>query len=116
MLFAMIRQAGPGWDVSRSMRAQDGWPEHVEFMNGLEEAGLVVLAGPLGDGTPVYRAMLIFDADSERTVRARVEADPWTTLGVLTTVSVDRWEVLVGELPPARPATDTHRPTPPGRT
>jgi hypothetical protein len=47
----------------------------------------------------VYRALLIFDTDSERTIHARVEADPWTSLEVLTTVSVDRWDVLIGELP-----------------
>jgi uncharacterized protein YciI len=99
VLFAMIRQEGARWDRARSMREQEGWSEHAKFMNGLAEEGIVVLAGPLGNGAPVYRAMLIFDADTERTIRAQVEADPWTSLEVLTTVSVDRWDVLVGELP-----------------
>jgi len=45
--------------------------------------------------------MLVFDADAERVIHARVEADPRTSLAVLTTVSVERWDVLVGELPSA---------------
>jgi uncharacterized protein len=102
VLLVMTRQEGAGWDRERSMREQEGWPQHVEFMNGLAEEGVVVLAGPLGTGTPVYRAMLIFDADSEQTIRERMEADPWTSLKVLTTVSVERWDVLVGELPGRR--------------
>jgi uncharacterized protein YciI len=99
MLFAMIRQQGAAWDPERSMREQDGWHEHAKFMDGLVAQGLVVLAGPLGDGKPVYRTMLIFDADSEHMIHTRVAADPWTSLAVLTTVSVERWDVLVGELP-----------------
>lgn len=95
----MIREAGMGWDADRSMREQNGWSEHVEFMNRIADEGLVVLAGPLGEGTPIYRAMLIFAADSERTVHEQIEKDPWTRLHVLVTVSVDRWEVLVGEPP-----------------
>ena len=86
------------------MREQEGWAEHAEFMNSLAEEGVVVLAGPLGKGTPVYRTLLIFDAESERTIHARVEADPWTSLEVLTTVSVERWDVLIGEL--SRPSGD----------
>jgi hypothetical protein len=31
------------------MREPEGWPEHAEFMNGLAEEGVVVLAGPLGN-------------------------------------------------------------------
>ncbi len=101
----MIREAGEGWDPGRTMREQNGWPEHVEFMNSVADEGLVVLAGPLGDGTPTYRAMLIFESDSEQAVYARIEDDPWTSLQVLVTISVDRWEVLVGELPSSNVAS-----------
>ncbi|HUJ35947.1 MAG TPA: hypothetical protein VLW51_12100 [Solirubrobacteraceae bacterium] len=73
MLFAMIRKGGPGWDQARPLREQEAWAEHAEFMDELAEEGFVVLAGPLG-------------------------ADPWTRLGVLDTVSVERWDVLLGDL------------------
>jgi hypothetical protein len=41
--------------------------------------------------------MLVVSADDEGQVAPRLEADPWTTVAVLETKSVERWEVLVGE-------------------
>jgi uncharacterized protein len=96
MYFAVIREQGARWDPSRAMREQDYWPEHVDFINGVADEGFLLLAGPLGDGNP-YRAMLIVNAEDEVEVSTRIEADPWTTAGVLETRAIDRWEVLVGE-------------------
>jgi uncharacterized protein len=98
VLFAMIRRGGPGWDRDRPLREQDAWREHAEYMDELFEEGVLVLAGPLGDGAPEHRVLLIFDADSASTVNARLQDDPWTAMGVLSTVSVERWEVLLGDL------------------
>jgi uncharacterized protein YciI len=98
MLFAMIRKGGPAWDPARPLREQDKWDEHAAFMDDLFDEGFVVMAGPLGDGTPEHRVLLIFDADSESTIHARLDADPWTPMGVLDTVSVERWNVLLGDL------------------
>ncbi len=98
MLFAMIRKGGPAWDGSRPLREQDKWDEHAAFMDALFEDGFVVLAGPLGDGSPEHRVLLVFDADSESTIHARLEADPWTPMRMLETVSVERWNVLLGDL------------------
>jgi uncharacterized protein YciI len=104
MLFALIRQEGPGWDRTRALRDQDGWAEHADYIDGLAEEGFVRLAGPLGDGNPRHRAMLIIEAESEAEVHARTEQDPWTPMQVLTTVSVEPWELLVGRLPAPAPA------------
>jgi uncharacterized protein len=98
MLFAMIRKGGPAWDPARPLREQDAWAEHAAFMDELAEEGFVVLAGPLGAGAPEHRVLLIFDADSESAIDARLDADPWTPMGVLETVSVERWSVLLGDL------------------
>jgi uncharacterized protein YciI len=103
VLFAMIRKGGPAWDGGRPLREQDAWDEHAQFMDDLFDEGFVVLAGPLGDGhlghgDSEHRVLLIFDADSESTIHARLEADVWTTMGVLETVSVERWNVLLGDL------------------
>jgi uncharacterized protein YciI len=104
MLFAMIRRGGPAWDTSRPLREQDGWGEHAAFMDALFDEGFVVLAGPLGDGhrgqggDSEHRVLLIFDADSEGAIDARLDADPWTPMGMLETVSVEPWDVLLGEL------------------
>jgi uncharacterized protein YciI len=97
MHFAVIRKQGPKWDASRAMREQDKWPEHVTFINGIADKGFLLLAGPFGDGKP-YRALLVVTAASEREVDNRLNDDPWTTFGILETRSIDRWEVLVGEL------------------
>ena len=94
----MIRKGGPAWDQDRPLRDQEAWAEHAEFMDKLFDEGFVVMAGPLGDGTPEHRVLLIFDADSESTIHARLQDDVWTTMGVLETVSVERWNVLLGDL------------------
>jgi len=98
VLFATIRKGGPAWDQHRPLRDQNAWREHAEFMDELFEQGFVVMAGPLGDGAPEHRVLLILDADSERAVNDRLADDPWTAMGVLSTVSIERWEVLLGDL------------------
>jgi uncharacterized protein YciI len=96
MLYAVIRQEGAAWDRSRSLREQDGWREHAEYMDRFHEAGFFVFAGPLGDGSPVHRVLLIIEADDQAAIEARFEADPWTQTHMLETVSVERWNVLLG--------------------
>jgi len=103
MLFVMIRRGGPAWDPSRPLRDQDNWDEHAKFMDDLAEEGFVVLAGPLGDGhlgqgDSEHRVLLVFDADSESAIDARLDDDVWTSTGMLETVSVERWNVLLGDL------------------
>lgn len=67
----------------------------------LAEEGFLVLAGPLGDSESfrehVHRALLIVDAESEGTVRARLAADR-IRRGMLKLTAVDRWEILLGEI------------------
>jgi uncharacterized protein YciI len=98
MLFAMVRKGGSAWDKSRPLREQDEWAEHARFMDGLFDEGFLVMAGPLGDGAPEHRVLLIFDADSESAIEARLADDIWTQTGTLSTVSLERWNVLLGDL------------------
>jgi uncharacterized protein YciI len=110
MLFAVIREQGAGWAVSRAMREQQYWPEHVKYVNGLEDEGFLVLAGPIGesesDADPtapvgedrVYRALLIVRAARAADVSKRLADDPWTRSRVLETKAIHRWEALGGEL------------------
>jgi uncharacterized protein YciI len=97
MLFAVIRKGGPAWDPSRSLREQDEWDEHARFMDALFDEGFLVMAGPLGDDTPEHRVLLIFDADGQSAIDARLAEDIWTQTGTLSTVSLERWNVLLGE-------------------
>jgi uncharacterized protein YciI len=91
--FAVVREAGPGWDPARPLREQPAWPEHAAFMDALADEGFVVLGGPLA---PDGRTLLIVGAQDEAEIRARFADDPWTPLDVLRIASVEPWEILLG--------------------
>ncbi len=96
MYFIVIRERGAGWDGSRALREQDRWDEHGAFMDALAEAGSVLMAGPIGDGTRPHRALIIVQASDADAVHALLTDDPWTVSETLVTVSVEPWDVLVG--------------------
>jgi uncharacterized protein YciI len=74
------------------MRDQALWAGHAAFMNALAAEGFVVLGGPLGTGEEV---LLVIDAASEDTIRARLAGDPWTDARLLVIKSVQPWTVLL---------------------
>ena len=61
-------------------------------MNGLVDAGFIVLGGPLGAGEAV---LLIVDAKDESEIRVRLSADPWTPLRLLEIASIEPWTILL---------------------
>ncbi len=71
--FVVTLEYGPAYDRSRSMREQEKWAEHAAFMNKLVDDGFIVLGGPLGDDS---RVLLVFNADSESTIKTRLAPDP----------------------------------------
>lgn len=93
--FIVINEQGPAWDPDRPMRQQDGWDEHGAFMDALAAQGFVVLGGPFREGK-THRARLIVKAVDEQEVRSRLAPDPWLRQGILRTVGLERWEVLLG--------------------
>jgi uncharacterized protein YciI len=91
-LYAVRRGRGGPWDWSRDMREQEGWDEHARFMDALVDDGFVLLGGPLeGD----REALLIVNAPSAEVVRERLAADNWSGSGMLSTVAVERWTILL---------------------
>ena len=90
--FAVIRERGGPWDFSLTLREQEQWAEHAVFMEALVDEGFVVLGGPFADG---LRVLLIVEAESEAQIEARLADDPWTPMGLLRTLSIDRWEILL---------------------
>jgi uncharacterized protein YciI len=75
MFLVVLRQSGPEFDRSRPLEEQSGWNEHAAFMDGLVEAGFIVLGGPLaGDG----RVAHAIEAESEQAVRETLARDPWS--------------------------------------
>jgi len=74
------------------MRKQAGWDEHARFMDGLIDAGFVLLGGPLeGD----HETLHIVEAESEEAIRERLAEDPWAVNGMLRPASIERWTVLL---------------------
>ena len=78
------------------MREQRGWTDHAKFMDDLEAEHFVVLGGPLKYSR--HRAMLIVNAPSEQALRKRLAEDPWMRTGVLRTIEIYPWEILLGKL------------------
>jgi len=91
--FAVIRERGPAWNSSVPMREQKRWKDHAAFMNALAREGFVVLGGPLGEGE--RRFLLIFNANSKKTIETRLDADPWTSMRMLQITSIEHWEILL---------------------
>jgi uncharacterized protein YciI len=71
----VLLRSGPQWDPSLPLEEQSGWPEHASFMDGLVDAGFIVLGGPLADEHRVAHAV---EAESEEAVRATLARDPWS--------------------------------------
>jgi uncharacterized protein YciI len=66
-------------------------------MNALADEGFVLFGGPLaGSEHGRVRALLIVDAESEAEIHRRLADDPWVPTQQILTVSIERWNVLVG--------------------
>lgn len=94
--FAVTRERGPAWDGSLSMREQKRWTDHAAFMDRLADEGFVILGGPLGDGERHF--LLIFNADSVKTIETRLAADPWTPMGMLRIAKIEPWEIMLQKI------------------
>ncbi len=92
--FVATEERGPSWDRARPMAGQDKWAEHAAFMNALVEEGFVVLGGPVGTGP---RVMVVINVDHEQEVGRRLADDPWIQMGLLSLVSVEPWQILLGD-------------------
>ena len=71
----VLLRAGPEWQPGRPLEEQSGWTEHAAFMDGLVDAGFIVLGGPLADE---HRVVHVVEAKSEEAVRATFARDPWS--------------------------------------
>lgn len=91
--YAVIREHAQAWNASRSLREQEAWDEHAALMDSWVAEGFIVLGGPLAEGNPV---LLIFNAENEEQIQERLNEDPWTPMGLLRTLSIQRWNILLG--------------------
>ena len=89
MFLVVLHRSGPHWDRSRPLEEQSGWDAHAAFMDGLVDAGFVVLGGPLADE---HRVVHVVEAESEDAVRAAYARDPWSETH-LRIESIERWTI-----------------------
>jgi uncharacterized protein YciI len=94
--FVVINEQGPGWDQKQVMREQKGWTDHAKYMDALEAEHFVVLGGPLKYSK--HRAMLIVNASNEQALRGKLAEYPWMITGVLKTIEIYPWEILLGKI------------------
>ncbi len=104
-LYAVTREAGPSWTPGKGAFEQPAVNDHVAFMAGLSEEGIVVFAGPLaGTEQGLIRVLLIAEAASEAGVRGRLADDPWELTQHVVTTIVEPWTLFVGAERLATPA------------
>jgi hypothetical protein len=89
VFYVVLRRSGPQWDPAKPLEEQSGWAEHATFMDGLADAGFVVLGGPLADE---HRVVLAVEAESEDAVRATLARDPWSGTHLVVD-TVDAWTI-----------------------
>jgi uncharacterized protein YciI len=89
MFHVVVHRSGPEWDTSRSLEEQSGWDAHASFMDGLVDAGFIILGGPLSDE---YRVVHVVEAESEDDVRAALARDPWSETH-LRVDSIEAWTI-----------------------
>jgi uncharacterized protein YciI len=91
----VLLRSGPRWDASLPLEEQSDWPAHASFMDGLVDAGFIVLGGPLADE---HRVVHVVEAESEEAVRATLARDPWSETH-LRIYSIDRWTIRLDGRP-----------------
>jgi hypothetical protein len=89
LFHVVVTRSGPEYDCSRPLEEQSGWSEHAAFMDGLVDAGFIVLGGPLADE---YRVVHVVEAASEEEVRATLARDPWSGTHLVVD-AVDHWTI-----------------------
>jgi uncharacterized protein YciI len=95
--FVVIRERTGAWDWSRPMREQTGWQAHATFMDSLVADGSLLVGGPLGNPDRAPRVLHVCAGEDAAQIERRLAEDPWTP-GLLRTVSIEPWTVLLGKL------------------
>jgi uncharacterized protein YciI len=94
MFLVVLRRSGPRWDAARPLEEQSDWRAHASFMDGLVDAGFILLGGPLADE---HRVAHVVEAESEDAVRATLARDPWSETH-LRVDTIDPWTIRLDGL------------------
>lgn len=89
MFHVVLTRTGPDWQPSLPLEEQSGWAAHASFMDGLVEAGVVVLGGPLADER---RVVLAVEAPTADGIRSTLAGDPWHQTHLVID-TIDPWTI-----------------------
>ncbi|MGB6118149.1 MAG: YciI-like protein [Mesorhizobium sp.] len=88
MLFAFICNDKPGHLQVRL----DTRPTHVDWLNGLNDAGTLTFAGPfLGDDGKPTGSFVVVDVADKAAAEALAGQDPYAKAGLFADVEVRAW-------------------------
>lgn len=69
-------------------------PAHRAYLGGLADQGLLLGSGPYTDGDA--GALLVFSTEDRAQLDALLAADPFDHAGVISSVGVRTWNVVLG--------------------
>jgi uncharacterized protein YciI len=96
-LYVVSREAGPAWIDGTSAFEQPAVDAHVTFMADLEQAGMILFAGPLnGTEHGRIRVLLVAEATGDAEIRRALARDPWERADRIITDRIEPWALLVG--------------------
>jgi uncharacterized protein YciI len=90
-IFAVPTGRGPNWDDRRPIREQRAWTEHAQFADQLVARGVILVGGPIGDGSDDDVALMAVEASDEGQLRSIFLEDPWSVVGVFRIKEVRPW-------------------------
>lgn len=96
MRFVVVRERARSWEWNKPMREQTAWDAHAAFMDRLVNEGFILAGGPLGTEDEAPRIMHVVEAPDADAAERRLGEDPWSPMGLLRTVSIEPWTVLLG--------------------
>ena len=69
--------------------------EHLGLAKDAHARGDLVMAGAFAE--PADRALLVWATEDESAIKAFIEADPYVRNGLVSSWSIRKWNVVIGE-------------------
>lgn len=93
-LYAVISKGSGRPEIIQSLL-----PEHLQYMVGLEKAGILFASGPLGagDGAAIGDGLTILNVDSIEHARTLAAIDPFVRAGARS-FTVREWTLMEGRI------------------
>ena len=87
MTYAVTIEYGPDKTKIDEFR-----PPHREYLRGLIEKGILVIAGPFIDNSGGF---IVYNVDDESQIEGIIKADPFYTSGVFQTWKIRPWKIVM---------------------